>query len=251
MTSLRNSVQQFARAMQERITPGVRYHQDTFVEVLGARVPVGGSWLDLGCGHRLLPSWQAAREREFIARAGVVVGLDYDLDSVRRHGTIACRCRGDIGLLPFRNDCFDLVTANMVVEHLDHPERQFREVARVLRPGGIFLYHTPNADNYQVRIARMVPERLKSIMANVMEGRRSEDVFPTHYRANTAADAGRLARQAGLVVDRIEFISSYPGLGIIPPLAFVELLGIRWLERPGNERWRHNLICTLRKAPRA
>ncbi len=157
MTPLRNSVQQFARAMRQRITPGVRYHQDAFVEVLWTHVPAGGHWLDLGCGHQLLPSWQSARERDLIARAGVVVGLDYDLESVRRHSTIAYRCRGDIGSLPFESESFDLVTANMVVEHLDHPERQFREVARVLRPGGIFLYHTPNADNYQVRIARLVP----------------------------------------------------------------------------------------------
>jgi SAM-dependent methyltransferase len=247
MTPLRKSVQQFARAMQQRITPGVRYHQDTFVEVLGTQVPHGGRWLDLGCGHRLLPSWQSAREREFITRAGTVVGLDYDFESVRRHATIRCRCRGDIGALPFASGTFELVTANMVVEHLDHPERQFQEVARVLRSGGIFLYHTPNADNYQVRIARLVPDGLKAMMAGMLEGRRSEDVFPAHYRANTAMDAARLARASGLSVARIDFVSSYPGLGMVPPLAFLELLGIRWLERPGNERWRHNLICALRK----
>jgi SAM-dependent methyltransferase len=178
-----------------------------------------------------------------------VVGLDYDFESVRRHATIANRSRGDIGALPFRAESFDLVTANMVVEHLDNPERQFREVARVLRPNGIFLYHTPNADNYQVRLARIVPESLKAMMANVLEGRRNEDVFPTHYRANTAADTNRLARDSGLSVDRIDFISSYPGLSMVPPLAFVELLGIRWLEKAGNERWRHNLICALRKDP--
>ncbi len=251
MNSLRNQALALSRAMQARITPGVRYHQDTFVEVLGRHVPEGGHWLDLGCGHQLLPSWQAGAERDYIARAGVVVGLDYDFESVRRHATIACRCRGDIGALPFHADSFDLVTANMVVEHLDQPARQFREVARVLRPGGIFLYHTPNADNYQVRVARLVPEGLKAMLARTLEGRRGEDVFPTHYRANTAADASRLASESGFLVDRIDFISSYPGFAIVPPLALVELLGIRWLERPGNEQWRHNLICALRKAPSA
>ena len=39
------------------------------------------------------------------------------------------------------------------------------------------------------------------------------------------------------------------GLGAIPRLAFIELLGTRWLEQPGHERWRHNLLCALRKAP--
>ena len=108
------------------------------MDVLSGHVPRGGYWLDLGCGHQLLPSWQAAREREFIAWAGVVVGLDYDFESVRRHATIAFRCRGNIGALPFHDGTFDLVTANKVVEHLDRPERPFREISRVLRPGGIF-----------------------------------------------------------------------------------------------------------------
>ena len=33
-------------------------------------------------------------------------------------------------------ETFDLVTANMVVEHLTQPVRQFSEIQRVLRPGG-------------------------------------------------------------------------------------------------------------------
>jgi SAM-dependent methyltransferase len=227
--------------------PGVRYHEDVFVDVLERYVPDGGAWLDLGCGHRLLPAWHAGREGGFVARAGRVVGVDYDLDSLRKHRSIRARARGDIGALPFRDASFDLVTANMVVEHLDRPEVQFREVARVLRPGGAFLFHTPNARNYQIRIASLLPDGLKSSLAGIVEGRKAEDVFPAYYRANDDGAVRALAAGCGLAVERLDHISTYPGLGLVPPLAFVELLWIRRLEQDGFEALRHNLICALRK----
>jgi SAM-dependent methyltransferase len=236
--------------MTRRLLPGVRYHQDRWVDVLEASIPAGGAWLDLGCGHRLLPPWHAARESGFIGRARLVVGLDYDWDSLRRHATIGPRARGDIGALPFRDASFDLVTANMVVEHLARPEVQFAEVARVLRPGGIFLFHTPNARNYQVRIAGLVPEALKSALAGLVEGRRAEDVFPTYYRANSDAQVRTLAGAAGLEVARLDHITTYPALGVVPPLALLEILWIRRLEDESRAGLRHNLICGLRKPAR-
>jgi len=36
------------------------------------------------------------------------------------------------------------------------------EVRRILKPNGIFLFHTPNALSYATLMARMVPEALKS-----------------------------------------------------------------------------------------
>ncbi len=48
---------------------------------------------------------------------------------------------GDAGALPFADDSFDTVAAALVFCSLDHPERALAEVARVLRPGGRFLFH--------------------------------------------------------------------------------------------------------------
>jgi ubiquinone/menaquinone biosynthesis C-methylase UbiE len=43
---------------------------------------------------------------------------------------------GDAMHLPFCDDSFDLVTANMVLEHLEKPDRVFREIARSFRQVG-------------------------------------------------------------------------------------------------------------------
>ena len=46
--------------------------------------------------------------------------------------------------LPFADESFDLVTCCDVLEHVDNLDRTVAEVARVLKPGGIFIYDTIN-----------------------------------------------------------------------------------------------------------
>ena len=46
--------------------------------------------------------------------------------------------------LPFKNNCFDVVCAMDFLEHIDHPNKMIAEMSRVLRPGGIFFFHTFN-----------------------------------------------------------------------------------------------------------
>lgn len=238
-----------SRSLQQRIVPGLRYHQDVWSEVLDAHVAPTTRWLDLGCGRRLLPEWQADTERNVFARASLVAGIDYDMPSLRAHETLRCRARGDVSALPFGDAAFDLVTANMVVEHLADPVSQFREVARVLRPGGTFLFHTPNAAGYQTALVRALPDAVKVLMARVLEGRDAGDVFPTHYRANTAGDIRRVAGDAAFLVARLDFVATFPALVAVPPLAAVELLYIRDMERSGRHHARPNLICALTRLP--
>ncbi len=45
--------------------------------------------------------------------------------------------------LPYADGVFDLVASTDVVEHVEHPERVFAEVYRVLRPGGLWLTIVP------------------------------------------------------------------------------------------------------------
>lgn len=46
-------------------------------------------------------------------------------------------------ILPFENDKFDLVTAFALLEHLDEPEQVLKEIARVLKTGGVLLTTVP------------------------------------------------------------------------------------------------------------
>jgi SAM-dependent methyltransferase len=234
--------------MEPKLAPGVRYAQATFEEALFATVTTGCAWLDLGCGHTLLPEWRAAAERSLTQRPAVLVGLDPEHAALRDHRAIRLLVCGNGLTLPFPDGVFDLVTANMVVEHLPDPLAQFREVARVLKPGGRFLFHTPNATGYPTLLARSVPDAVRGVGARLFERRAERDRFPTFYRANTPARIQELAAAAGFPTSRIELIRSDAMFAAIPPLAVAELLFLRAL---GSERlsWlRPNLIATLTKA---
>jgi 2-polyprenyl-6-hydroxyphenyl methylase/3-demethylubiquinone-9 3-methyltransferase len=118
-----------------------------FRQVLSQRVALvlpGLRVLDLGCGGGLLA--------EEFARLGCdVSGVDPSARSVavaRRH---ACAQTLDITYLvgvgealPFPDAAFDAVIYADVLEHVRDMPRVVRQAARVLRPGGVFLYETVN-----------------------------------------------------------------------------------------------------------
>jgi SAM-dependent methyltransferase len=239
------------RALRHWLVPGLESSQLRFEEYLWRHGVPSQAWLDLGCGHRMLHEARQDAERALLSRARFVVGVDLDLAALRRNGSIRWRAVASADRLPFADRAFDVVTANMVVEHLDDPARQFAEVARVLRPGGVFLVHTPNRAGYYVRVARLLPYALKRALSRVLDGRAGADVYPTYYRANTRAGLAAAAAGAGLELVSVETVLSSPALQAVPPLAVLELLLIRQLRRPALADWRPNLIGVLRKPAEA
>jgi SAM-dependent methyltransferase len=108
-------------------------------------VAVGNDFtmLDVGCGGGKLIDTLAS-----IAPAGRLFGIDYSRSSVETaRATNAARIAGgrvDIRLgtvsqLPFDADTFDLVTAFETHYYWPDLPRDVAEIARVLKPGGIFL----------------------------------------------------------------------------------------------------------------
>jgi SAM-dependent methyltransferase len=237
----------FYRSSARRLAPRLRYSQISYEEALAGLVRPGVRWLDLGCGHQVLPPWRGAEEARLVGNAGLVVGVDRDDDAMRKHRSIRRLVGADIGRLPFAPASFDLVTANMVVEHLDCPERQFAEIARVLAPGGAFLFHTGNVYGYYILISRLMPEGWKRGLAQLLQDRASEDVYPTHYRANSRARIRALARAAGLEVQSVGAIPSSPQTELLPPAMLLELLWIRLTMTRPLAGLRTNLIVALRK----
>lgn len=101
--------------------------------------------LDLGCG----PGWLAER----MTRAGhQVVGVDLvESQGVGARMSRFVQCDLERGLTLDRDECFDVVVAADVLEHLRDPERLLREALRHLRPGGLVLASVPNVSHWYVR----------------------------------------------------------------------------------------------------
>ena len=237
------------QAVREVIAPRLKYSQYLYEDALQSHVRRGTRWLDLGCGHQILPSWRAHEEERIVNRSRVIVGLDYDLPSLQKHKTIRRKVRADVTRLPFGDGTFDLATANMVVEHLDDPRAQFAEINRVLTPGGRFIFHTPNALGYFTMLARVVPRAVKLKFVYLLDGRTADDVFPAFYRANSRWRIEELARATGLRVEEFRLIVSDAMFAPVPPLAVLELLWLRLLMTRPLRPLRTNIIAVLTKEP--
>jgi len=127
---------------------------------------------------------------------------------------------GSEGLNLFRNDVRDMkdiATASIdvaysraVMEHLEKPEAAYAEIARVLKPGGLYIFTTPSIYDYGSIAALVIPNRFHGRIVNATEGRASEDVFPTVFGSNSRRAITRQAGDAGLEVQELEYIGQYP-----------------------------------------
>jgi SAM-dependent methyltransferase len=149
--------------------------------------------------------------------------------------------------LPFADGSFDLVSANMVVEHVADPRRMLAEIHRVLRPGGAFAFHTSSRLHWPLWLAARVPDRLKLALTEYLEDRRAADVFPTHYRLNDDRAVRTLAAAAGFRLERLDYVSTSAVSVMLGPLVLVELFWIRLLRLRALARLRSNLLVVLRK----
>lgn len=98
--------------------------------------------VDLGCGGGFISNYLASvglRTTGFdLSENSLAIARAYDKTNSVRYR------RGDVTRLPIRGAQYDLVTCCDVIEHVEKPEKIFSEAFRILRPGGMFFFHTFN-----------------------------------------------------------------------------------------------------------
>ena len=180
-------------ALLHRLFPHDVHHVAGFRHELAARLPAVGRVLDLGCGANTeLEDFRTA-DRE-------VWGADFEPHPHLSHSDWFRTLAPD-GTIPFPDRHFDTVAAVMVLEHVADPGAFFREVARVLRPGGHFVGHTVSGAHYVTWIRRafgLLPHSINQRIVRRLYGRADVDTFPAHYRLNTARQIRRAGASAGL-----------------------------------------------------
>jgi SAM-dependent methyltransferase len=194
---------------QEGFTDGADPEYEEQILPLAARWLAGAERvLDVGCGEG-----QVARLAHSVG-AGVVVGADPTAAQVReaaRRGGGPQYLRAGAAALPFADGAFDTAVACLVFEHIEAVDEAIAEVARVLRPGGRFLFflnhpllQTPNSGWIDDHVLDP-PEQYWRIGAYLVEEHSIEevekDVFipfihrPLHRYLNALADAGLVLRR--------------------------------------------------------
>ena len=98
--------------------------------------------LDIGCGAGLLSN-DCAKEGH------LVTGIDLSPSSLalaekESKNSKTRFIKANAEALPFEDASFDVVCAMDLLEHVESPGLVIKEAARVLKPGGLFFFHTFN-----------------------------------------------------------------------------------------------------------
>jgi SAM-dependent methyltransferase len=168
--------------------------------------------LDLGAGAGIVP------QMNMRGIAGRVCGVDLDPRVIENPYLDDARV-ADAGRIPYDDATFDLIFSDNVFEHLEDPAAVLRECGRVLKPGGLVMFKTPNKYHYMPTIARLTPHRFHAFV-NRLRGRATIDTFPTRYRANDVRTVRRLAGANGFRVEAIELVEGRPEYLRINPITY-------------------------------
>ncbi len=178
-----------------------------------------------------------------------IIGVDLDGRVATRFHSEFHRCSLDS--LPFADATFDLVVSEYVWEHLEDPDGVFREIARVLKPGGRLIVLTPSKWSYKGLGAWLLPFRFHIWMGNIRYGRGHDpDMYPTQYRCNTAAAFRQFSKHYDLVMEACQCVTNGPTWFERFPIIF-ELFNAYHLVLDGISafaRYRCALIVTFHKS---
>ncbi len=181
-----------------------------------------GRLLEVGCGlGHLLGMFDENFE---------TFGADISEYAVRTTRANAPRARvlvADIeGLDSLPGEFFDVLIAKHVVEHLPDPPRAFRQFNRLLKPGGILVYGTPNT-------------------TSALRGLKGERWYALHDKTHISLKAPRewavITRESGLRIVKMigDGLWDVPYLPVIPtgiqralfglPAALQVVTGTAWM----------------------
>ncbi len=161
-----------------------------------------GVLLDLGAGAGIV------NEMNFKGLSSRVCGVDLDervlINKMLDEGKVA-----DVSDIPYPDSTFDVVFSDNLMEHVDNPLNIYAEVLRVLKPGGYFLFKTPNKYHYMPLIARFTPHKFHQWF-NALRGRQADDTFPTKYQSNSRKDIEKIANVAGFNKVHVNILEGRP-----------------------------------------
>jgi ubiquinone/menaquinone biosynthesis C-methylase UbiE len=232
-----------AEVLRARIYGATEHPYEIFEKEVVGRVRPSSVLLDVGCGR------SAPVLRKFQGVAGRLVGIDVVPFTESIPGIELLQ--GDLCQTGLPDCSVDVAMARSVMEHVVSPDAAYREMARVLKPGGSFTFLTANLWDYASLIALSVPNQLHPWIVKRTEGRDEADVFPTAYKNNTRAQIYRSAGRAGLVVDRFQYLTQYPNyfmfngflfliaaayervISLVPGLQFLQGWILATIRKPG------------------
>lgn len=165
----------WAERIINRIDADFKHRWEVFDDTLLRYLTPTATWVDVGCGNNSLV-------HAFGSRVHSAVGVDL-LEPAEPDPLFL---QGDIRNLPLPNNHADVVSLRFVVEHLQNVDRDFADVFRVLKPGGVVVLVTTNLWNPFIFIPRLLlPPALKHKIIEKLFKVSSDDIFRAYHVLNS------------------------------------------------------------------
>ena len=120
--------------------PNLFYVRKSILKAVESSMPkFSGTLLDVGCGIKPYKEFILDRNK----RVTSYIGLDFEEAIVGEYalGKPDLFWQGDV--IPMDDHSVDTVIATELFEHCPDPERVMKEMARVLKPGGVLFFTVP------------------------------------------------------------------------------------------------------------
>lgn len=156
--------------------------------------------LDMGCGRGgVLEQLQELSLQ--------TIGIDPDFVSLKEHRLPQlARVTALADALPLPAESVEIVISAWVLEHLANPTMVFGEVGRILKPGGVFIFLTPNRHSPITMLNRLL-KPFQQILVPRLYGRAEADTFPVVYRANTPQAIQQFAQTNHMRLEQCDVIA--------------------------------------------
>ncbi|MCX7747171.1 MAG: methyltransferase domain-containing protein [Clostridia bacterium] len=144
--------------------------------------------LDIGCGDGERFDWLSKFFNEFFAS-------DYNLIRLARAKEKEVKPEifmADITDYPCKDNSFDVIFFNHVLEHIQNDEKALKEVFRILKPGGLLILGVPNEGAFFWQLAyKLQPKVLKTT---------------DHVHFYTSTSIAKKVKDAGFKISDIHYI---------------------------------------------
>lgn len=198
-----------------------RWEEQVLPKLLDWVGDTGGVLLDVGCGVGHLGRVFAERPPSRFE----LVGTDFQADLLREAGVgYSGLIEADVHHLPLKDGSVDAAIASNSLHHFPDANRAMAEIARVLRPGGVFIAYDPRF------VAPL--EKLKKLL------RRNDGAFTEDHKAFRIEEYRTLLGSSGLEVT---------DLRLVDPLGPLVATGLDYLKvgRLGLAVPAARLLCQL------
>jgi ubiquinone/menaquinone biosynthesis C-methylase UbiE len=169
--------------------------------------------LDAGCGRT------APILSKFKDKAQRLIGVDLEEPIGILNGIQYIK--GDIANIDVPSNSVHVVISRAVLEHVIDPNSVFKEINRILKSEGNFIFLVPNLFDYVSIASKIIPNRFHKIIVSKTEGREMDDVFPAYYKANTYKTIERLSDSNKFAIESFEWLGQYPSSLMFNPYLFL------------------------------